>query len=438
MGQTAKKRIVVVGGGAAGLGLVRKLAKTYSRETHEIILLDRNRTHVWKPLLHEVAAGALDPNQDEVGYGGHAARWGYRFFQGALARIDRERQVIVTAPLKDEDGEMILEAHEIAYDYLVLAIGGVSDDFGIPGVRENALFLEHRAQADRFRQKLLNACLRVNARREKGEVDATLPICIVGGGATGVELSAELVHSARSLRSYGLEGFDSDAFRITLIEAGPRLLPALDEKVVEKVTQELRDIGVDVRVNTMVTQVEKDRVHMKDGTELPATLILWAAGVRGEPEVPGFSDLELSKLDRVVVRPTLQSVTDDRIFAIGDCCHCVLPGQERPVAPRAQAAHQMADHVLTAIGHLEKGQTIPDFEYKDYGALVSLSRFATVGSLMGNLVGGKLAIEGRLARLAYLSLYRMHILTVHGWLRGTAQLVAGRIGRAVRPHLKLH
>ncbi|MGY9047593.1 MAG: NAD(P)/FAD-dependent oxidoreductase, partial [Rhodobacterales bacterium] len=306
------------------------------------------------------------------------------------------------------------------------------------GVRDNALFLEHRAQADRFRQKLLNACLRVNARREKGEVDATLPICIVGGGATGVELSAELVNSARALSSYGLEGFDPDAFRITLIEAGPRLLPALDEKVVGKVTQELRDIGVDVRVNTMVTQVDKDRVHMKDGTDLPATLILWAAGVRGESGVPGYSDLELSRLDRVVVRPTLQSVTDDRIFAIGDCCHCVLPGQERPVAPRAQAAQQMADHLLVAIDKLDKGQTLPDFEYKDRGSLVSLSHFATVGSLMGNLMSGKLSIEGRVARLAYISLYRIHILTVHGWLRGMAQLIAGRINRVVRPRLKLH
>ncbi len=438
MPETPRKRIVVVGGGAAGLGLVRKLAKTYSRDTHEVILVDRNRTHVWKPLLHEVAAGALDPNQDEVGYGGHAARWGYRFFQGALARIDRKRKVITTAPLRDEDGEVILQEHEIAYDYLVLALGCVSDDFGIPGVRENALFLEHRAQADRFRQKLLNACLQVNERRQRGEDGATLPICIVGGGATGVELSAELVHSAQALRSYGLEGFDADAFRITLIEAGPRLLPALDEKLVDKVTQELRDIGVEVRVGTMVTRVERDRVITKDGDDLPAALILWAAGVRGEPGMPELSDLELSRLDRIVVRPTLQTETDDAIFAIGDCCHCVLPGKDRPVPPRAQAAHQMAEHVLTAIGKLESGRPITHFNYRDYGALVSLSRFATVGSLMGNLVGGKLAIEGRLARLAYLSLYRMHVLTVHGWFRGTAQLVAARISRAVRPRLKLH
>ncbi|MBJ3762701.1 NAD(P)/FAD-dependent oxidoreductase [Maribius pontilimi] len=432
-----KTQIVVVGGGAAGLGLVRKLGKRYGREKHDIILIDRNRTHVWKPLLHEVAAGSLDPNLDEVGYGGHAARWGYRFFNAGLESIDRDGQTVTTAPLLDEEGKVIVDRHEIRYDYLVLAMGGVSNDFGIEGVREHAMFLEDRGQADRFRQTLLNACLRVNQARQRGE-NATLPICIVGGGATGVELSAELVNSAKALQSYGLEVFDDSAIQLTLLEAGPRLLPALDEKISDSVKDQLTSLGVDVRTGAMVSRMEPGRVHIKDSGALDATMILWAAGVRGDDAVRGMGDLELNKLDQIVVKPTLQSTVDDRIFAIGDCASCTLPGADRPIPPRAQSAQQMADCVFENLARAQRGEKLKQFVYNDRGSLVSLSRFATIGSLMGNLVGGKMAIEGRIARAAYMSLYRMHILNVHGWFRGAAQIVVSKINNVVRPALKLH
>ena len=432
-----KTQIVVAGGGAAGLGLVRKLGAKYGRNDHDIILIDPNRTHVWKPLLHEVAAGSMDANADEVGYGGHAARWNYRFFNAALESVDREACTITTAPLLDEEGEVVLDRHRIRYDYLVLAIGGVSNDFGIPGVREHAMFLETRRQADRFRRRLLNACLRVNEKRARGEA-ATLPICIVGGGATGVELSAELIEATRSLQSYGLEVFDQDAVRITLIEAGERLLPALPEEVSDKVLAQLRALGVDVRLGTMVSEVRPDRVVAKGGEEIEGQLILWATGVRGDHALSGMSDLELSRQGRVVVEPTLRTPQDERIFAIGDCCHCVLPGEDAPVPPRAQSAQQMADHIVGQLDRAQKGAPLKNFVYRDKGSLVSLGRFATLGSLMGNLVGGRMAIEGRLARLAYMSLYRMHLLAVHGWVRGPVHILVREVSRVTRPKFKLH
>jgi NADH dehydrogenase len=433
-----KTQIVVVGGGAGGLELVRKLGARYGRKDHDIILVDRNRTHVWKPLLHEVAAGSLDANLDEVGYGGHAARWGYRFFYGTLESIDREAGCITTAPLVDPDGEEVIGRHSIRYDYLVLAIGGVSNDFGVPGVRENAMFLEQRTQADTFRHKLLNACFRANLESAKGDPDAKVRICIVGGGATGVELAAELYNAAKGLRNYGLEVFDDRALAVTLLEAGPRILPALDEELAETARAELEALGVTVRTSTQVVEVLPKTVRTKDGGAVEADLILWAAGVRGAYGVDAMSDLELNRLGQFVVRPTLQSVTDDRIFCIGDCASCVLPGAERPVPPRAQAAHQMADAVFRNLKLMMAGRTPEPFVYKDHGSLVSLSRFAAVGSLMGNLVGGRMAIEGRLARMAYRSLYRMHILAIHGWIRGTALIVIGHVNQIVRPRLKLH
>ncbi|MGP1352514.1 MAG: NAD(P)/FAD-dependent oxidoreductase [Parasphingopyxis sp.] len=433
-----KRQIVVVGGGAGGLELVRRLAARYGNRDHDIILVDKNVSHIWKPLLHEVAAGSLDANLDEVGYGGHAARWNYRFFHGELEKIDREERQIITAPSYDDRGRLITSRHSIRYDYLVLAVGGISNDFGVAGVREHAMFLEHRGQADEFRQRLLNACLRTNDENRRGKQDAKVRVAIVGGGATGVELAAELYNAAKALRHYGLEVFDESKLEVTLVEAGPRILPALDPELADTAREELEALGVSVRVDTQVVRVDEDCIETADGNRLETEITVWAAGVKGADELPFESDLETTSLNTFLVKPTLQTTKDDRIFAIGDCASCLLPGEDRPVPPRAQAAHQMADSVLDNLERLRRGKEPKPFRYRDHGSLVSLSRFSTVGSLMGNLVGGRMAIEGRLARLAYLSLYRLHIIAIHGWRRGIAMILLGHVNRVVRPKLKLH
>lgn len=433
-----KTQIVVVGGGAGGLELARRLGAKFGRRAHDIVLVDRNRTHVWKPLLHEVAAGSLDANLDEVGYGAHGARWGYRYFNGALERIDREARQIVTAPMLDADGEEIIGRHRIRYDYLVLAMGAVSNDFGVPGVREHALFLEDRPQADAFRLRLLNHCLRASLARQTGKGRDDVRVAIVGGGATGVELAAELHNAARGLRTYGLEVFEPDQLRVTLLEAGPRILPALDEELAKTATEELTALGVEVRTGAQVSEVRKGEVRTADGAAAEADLIVWAAGVKVPDEVRQMSDLELNRLNQFVVTDTLQTTRDPAIFAIGDCAACTPAGAKAPVPPRAQAAHQMASCVFSNLMRLQKGKPLRPFVYRDRGSLISLSRFAAVGALMGNLVGGRMAIEGRLARAAYRSLYRMHLIAIHGWPRGLALIALGQVNHIVRPRLKLH
>ena len=434
-----KTQIVIVGGGAGGLELAARLGARFGRKRHDIILVERNGTHIWKPLLHEVAAGSLDANLDEVGYRSHGHRWGYRFFQGTLDGIDRAARRITVAPLLDEDGRELIGQHAIRYDYLVLAIGSVSNDFGTPGVRDHCLFLDDRAGADRFRQILLNHCLRVSrARSEDSESDARVRVAIVGGGATGVELAAELFNAAAALRHYGLEVFDESRLEVTLIEAGPRILPALPERLAEAAQAELEALGVTVRTGIPVTAASAEGILLAGGETVPADLKVWAAGVKGAPPGGGLDGLEINRNGQCVVRPTLQATRDDRILAIGDCAACLLPGSDRPVPPRAQAAHQMA---ATAYGNLVRlmgGRAPRAFVYRDHGSLVSLSRFSTVGSLMGNLVGGRMAIEGRLARFVYTSLYRMHLIAIHGWIRGLALIAIGRVHAVVRPRLKLH
>ncbi|MFM1815758.1 MAG: dehydrogenase [Pseudomonadota bacterium] len=434
-----KTQIVVVGGGAGGLELAAKLGARLGRKGCDVILVDRNRTHVWKPLLHEVAAGALDANLDEVGYRAHAFRWGYRYFDGTFEGVDRERREIVIAPLHDERGREIIGRHRIRYDYLVIAVGSVSNDFGTPGVKEHCILLDDRSSADRFRQKLLNHCLRVSRQMTTdAKADAHVRVAIVGGGATGVELAAELYNSAAALAYYGLEVFDETRLEVTLIEAGRRILPALPDKLAEAARDELELLGVRVLAETPVTEVREDGVVTKSGEIIGADLMVWAAGVKGPDFLANLNGLEVDRAGRLKVRPSLQTTKDDRIFAIGDCCACPQPGSEHPVPPRAQAAHQMAATAFRNIRKLMRGRAPEHFRYHDHGSLVSLSRFSTVGSLMGNLIGGRMAIEGRLARLVYVSLYRMHLIAIHGWLRGLAMIVVGHVNQVVRPRLKLH
>ncbi len=434
-----KTQIVIVGGGAGGLELAAKLGAKYDRKHFDIILLERNRTHVWKPLLHEVAAGSLDANLDEVGYGAHAHRWGYRFFQGSLQDVDRDAREVVVAPLYDDDGAMLMGEHRIRYDYLVIAIGSVSNDFGTPGVREHCLFLDSRKDADAFRNRLLNQCLRVSRTMMYAEdADEYVRVGIVGGGATGVELAAELYNAAAALRDYGLEVFDESRLKVTLLEAGPRILPALPEKLAEAALAELEDLGVRVVTGAMVSDVTDTEIKTKDGGVYPADLKVWAAGVKAPDYLQGFAGLETNRANQLIVGPTLQTTRDDRIFAIGDCAAYTPDGAERPVPPRAQTAHQMAETAFRNLNAVIAGKSLKSFEYMDRGSLVSLSRFGTVGSLMGNLVGGRMAVEGRLARFVYVSLYRMHLMAIHGWLRGLGLIAMGHVNQVVRPKLKLH
>ena len=438
MTKARKTQIVVVGGGAGGLELATRLGAQFGRAQFDIILVEKNRTHLWKPLLHEVAAGSLDANLDEVGYRSHGHTWGYRFFYGAMEGVDLASRHVLIAPIADEDGREIMGRHRIRYDYLVLAVGSVSNDFGTRGVAEHCIFLDSRLQADRFRTKLLNHCLRVSRTLQADPAaDAVVRVDIVGGGATGVELAAELYNSAAELRHYGLEVFDESRLKVALIEAGPRILPALPEDLAKAAHEELEALGVRVITGEQVVEATSEGMLTKSGELIKADLRVWAAGVKG-PDILANLGLETTRSNQLVVRPTLQTTRDERVFAIGDCAYFVPEGEQRPVPPRAQSAHQMAAVAFHNIRAMIRGKPLRDFVYRDHGSLVSLSHFSTVGSLMGNLIGGRMAIEGRLARFVYVSLYRMHLIAIHGWLKGLALILVGHVNQIIRPRLKLH
>ncbi|EGR3364639.1 NAD(P)/FAD-dependent oxidoreductase [Vibrio parahaemolyticus] len=427
-------RIIVVGGGAGGLELATKLGRTLGRKNRaQITLVDRKASHLWKPLLHEVATGSLDEGVDALSYRAHAKNHSFDFQMGSLQDIDRERKVVILSELKDEHGELLMPSRELEYDLLVMAIGSTSNDFNTPGVRENCIFLDSPEQAHRFRTEMNNEFLKLHAKNGNGTVD----IAIVGAGATGVELSAELHNAVKELRTYGFGDLDSSKLNVNLIEAGERILPALPPRISSAAHQELVKLGVNVRTATMVTKAEKDGLTTKDGEKIPAQIMVWAAGIKAPDFIKDIAGLETNRINQLVVKGTLQTTRDDDIFVIGDLAQCTQPDGSF-VPPRAQAAHQMASQAFSNIVAKLNGRELKNYVYKDHGSLVSLSRFSTVGSLMGNLTKGSMMVEGRIARVVYISLYRMHLMALHGVFKTGLMMLVGRINRVLRPNLKLH
>lgn len=428
-------RIVVVGGGAGGLELVTKLGRKMGKTgAADVVLVDAKPTHIWKPLLHEVATGALDQSLDEVSYPAHARTHGYRYQLGAMTGLDREARTIRLAPIHDDDGAQVLGERELGYDYLVLAMGSVSNDFGTPGVAEHCYFLDSTRQAESFRRALLNTFLR---HSEGGPEDAAkLSIAIVGGGATGVELSAELLSATDMFANYGYSKIDRSQLDIHLIEAAPRVLPALPERIGASVAAELDRLGVAIHVDTKITEADAAGFTTNDGSRIDADLTVWAAGVRGADTLSQLG-LTTRPNHQIVVHETLASVDDARIFAIGDCAACPM-GENKWVPPRAQSAHQMASTVYKNLRAAMDDKPLKSFKYRDFGSLISLAHFDAVGNLMGGGAGRGLLVEGRLAKLFYVSLYRMHQRAIHGLVKTTLKAVVDGINSVLRPRLKLH
>ncbi|MCP5202004.1 MAG: NAD(P)/FAD-dependent oxidoreductase [Gammaproteobacteria bacterium] len=435
-------RVVIVGGGAGGLELATRLGRRYGRRGElEVTLVDRNHSHLWKPLLHEVAAGTLNSSEDELSYLAQAHWNHFNFRLGALHSLDRAARTVTLAPSLDQAGREYMPERTLPWDILVLAIGSVTNDFGTRGVAEHCFFLDAREQADAFHQHLTRACYGANA--QDGPIrPGQLHIAIAGAGATGVELAAELHHAVRALVAYGLDRIDVEAdVRLHLIEGAERILPGLPESVSSATAKVLDSIGVEVHTGEFITEATADGFHTRSGRFIPAAIKVWAAGIKGAAVLEALDGLETNRLNQLVVGPTLQTTRDARIFALGDCAACPLGDDGRSVPPRAQAAHQQATLLARSIAQLRAGAALPVYAYRDFGSLINLAEHSAIGNLMGNLLSRHPAnypIEGRLARWAYLSLYKLHQVAVQGWVRTLLGTLADLLTRSSKPRLKLH
>jgi NADH dehydrogenase len=432
-------RILIVGGGAAGVELATRLGDRFGKRGHaQVELLDRSRTHIWKPQLHEIASGSMDPGTHELDYAAQARRHHFRYRLGEMMGLDRHERELQVGPIVDEEGKPLTPRRTLGYDTLIIAVGSLTNDFGIPGVKEYAIALESSTEATHFNRRLVNALVRAQTQSEPLRPEQ-LHIAIVGAGATGVELAAELRNTTRELVAYGLDHIDAHRdIKLELLEATARILPPLPPRVSEMALKRLNELGVEVRTAAHVAEILPNAVRLADGTVIPAELTVWAAGVKAAEVLTRLDGLETNHLNQLSVLQTLQTTHDENIFALGDCAACPWPEGKGNVPPRAQAAHQQASHMVQQIHRRLTGQPLEPFRYRDFGSLVSLGRHQSVGNLAGLFSARTVFVEGLIARMMYLSIRKLHELALHGYVRvmldTLTEMLSGYTGRRVKLH----
>lgn len=428
-------RILVVGGGVAGMEIATELGRRFRRAPKQgkrfaVTLLDVDSAHVWKPMLHTIAAGTRDVHQQQVAYAAQAHNAGFIYQPGAMCGLDRARKEVEVSATTHPDGRVLLAPRRLAYDVLVMALGSQANDFGTPGVKEHCHTIDSRRDADCFNREI-----RVHILQSAAE-KADLSIAIVGGGATGVELAAELVQLAEAADVYGAAGLSS-RIQITLIESGVRLLAAFPEDISEAARQRLERLGVVVKTGAQVSVAEAAGFRLTTGELLPAMLKVWAAGVKAPEFLKELDGLETGKNHQLVVQPSLQTTRDPCIFAVGDCASLKLPSMERPLPPTAQVAHQQAKHMVRHLPDWIDGKPKPGFAYHDFGSLVSLAQYDAYGSLGQFALFRGISIKGRLAQLSHALLYRGHQERIHGFWKGGLVWLVDRLSRRLRPDIRL-
>lgn len=422
--------VVIVGGGVGGLVLATRLARQRGGPPLQVMLVDRGFAHVWKPMLHTFAAGTRQAGQQQVAFLAQAAHCGFRFVPGELAAIDRARRVVTVGEVRCPAGERLVGLRELPYDALVLATGSKANDFGTPGVAAHCRFIDDLPQAEAFNRSFYEQLMRASSEGR------ALRVALVGGGATGVELAAELSQWLALAAGYNRSPL-RPRLQLHLLESGPRLLPAFPEAVAAAARRQLQALGVTVHTGTRVVQADGNGFVLADGTRLDADLRLWAAGVKAPHGPAAEAGLATNALGQLLVNTRLQAIDDPRVLALGDCASFTPPGQARPLPPTAQVARQQALHLAHHLpGWLAEG-TLPPFRHRDLGALVSLARYNAYGTLgrRGLLRGG--FVQGLLPRLAHALLYRLHQAELHGLARASALWLSEAAAALARPALRM-
>lgn len=428
--------VVIVGAGAAGLELAIRLLKQFGRRgVIKVTLVDESLKYIWKPLYHEVAVGTVDYAENEVNYITYSHNRGINFILGNFCGLDRKKKLIVIAPVLDENQHEVIPQRNISYDFLVIAVGSISNTFGIPGVKENCFFLDKLFQAERFQRHFLYQIL--GFIQSEDFTRKSLDVVIVGGGATGVELAAELKYALSRAIMYGSKAASLiEHLKISIIEGADRVLPNLSKYISEKVTTQLQEMGITVLTGQRVTKATSEGVETNTNKFVKADISVWAAGIKA-PDFLSELGLEVNHMNQLLVKPTLQTSYDDAIFAVGDCAACPDPENNGWVPPRAQSARQEAIHLTKSFKRLIHGKPLQDYKYVDRGSLVSLSRHNVVGNLMGKIVG-TFFIEGKMARLSYLMLQKEHQATLFGKWKAFLLTLSNLFTRKIKSGIKLH
>lgn len=421
-------RILILGGGSGGLELASQLAGV---EGLDVALVDRELAHLWKPRLHEFAAGTVSSSLAEMSFYMLGQLRGFRFEQGTVSAIDHDRREVVLAAIPGEDGTIAARERRVPYDICVVALGGVVPDFGTAGVKEFAVRLDTKADADRFRDRFIATMIEARETGEPAEV------VIVGSGATGTELAAHLRRSERGFFDQNKAERRRKLLGITILEAAPEIMPGADEELRRQLTERLRRLDIKTVTDVKVSRIAVDAVYSETGETWACDLAVWAAGLVGNPVLKDLGRFEMDKRGRIVVDGTLRSTVDENVYVMGDAASVTPPGSDKPLPPTAQAASQQADYLAQTLPILARGEPVEPFRYSDKGRLIQLGRAGTVGRI-GFGRKDDFFVHGHFAAAAYNALQRKHQWRVLGTLRGTVSIAADMISPTKGPALKLH
>ena len=345
--------VVVVGAGFGGLSATDELSK----EGFRVTLLDRFPYNTFQPLLYQVATGGLNPGDVTYALRYFAARHeGARFRVAEVVGIDHDQQQVIC-----DDGV------RVDFDYLIIGNGITTNHFGIPGAAEYTMSMYTRAEALRVRDTIFGSLEIISGEPEMSTHGFT--VVIVGGGPTGVEMAGQLAELKSETIPSIYPEINPARLHVVLVEMMDRLLAPFDESLQKYTLQELIKRGVDVRLNTAITEIEPDRVDFKDGSSMPVDLVIWAAGVSGDPVVRNWG-LPIGRAGRIEINDDTRVVGEERIFAIGDASVAV----NTPLPQLAQPAIQMGRFAAKQIARLHRGLETQAFHYHDKGTMATIGR----------------------------------------------------------------
>lgn len=370
-------QIAIIGAGFGGLACARKLAQS---ENLKITLIDKHPYQLFSPLLYQVATGGLP--EDDIAYPVRAAIKNVNFIKNEVKKIDIEKMQVEFADNK-----------RLSFDQIVIATGSTGTTFNIPGVEEHALQMKTIQQARAIKHQLLNTYEEVIAGHLPKE---SLKVVVIGGGPTGVEVAGAVAELQKNLRKEFPELSDFDD--VSLVEAGPRLLPMFKEKSSKRAKRDLEELGVKVYLDSMVDRMYPTDIHLKNGQVLSGGTFIWAAGVAAYPQWGPLGEVDRS--NRLKVDEFLQ--LKENVWVIGDGANLEFKGAPLPMV--APVALQMGKHVAKQIRNLAKNKPLKKFEYVDKGQMATIGRRRAVVEMPGGL-----RLSGTLAWLTWLALHVVYL-----------------------------
>src|SRR5881628_2037431 len=362
--------VVIVGAGFGGLRAARALRKA----PVDVVLLDRHNYHLFQPLLYQVATAGLEPEQ--IAKPVRAILRGQQNFEFRMVQV---------TGVELAARQVVTDNGPVSYDYLILAVGGETNYFGMDSILRHGFGLKGVVDAVAIRNHVLRCFERAMLEPDAEKRRALLTFIVVGGGPTGVEMAGALSELIRLVLVKDYPRLNIKDVRILLLEATDKLLPALPERLREAAGKTLWRKYVEVRFGATVADFDGRQARLKSGEIIPAQTVIWAAGVRAAP-LTATLGLAPARHGRIPVEPTLQLAGHPEVFIIGDAAYREQDGEPLPMV--APVAIQMGESVARNIARQLREQPLEPFRYHDQGTLATIGRNAAVAHVFGLQLSG--------------------------------------------------